>query len=62
MYEIGKPIGQYAYTNLENNSFKVYGTPGKFSWHVFGMRKSIVTEPHKSVTTLKGTGPYTWLE
>jgi hypothetical protein len=44
-----------------NNSFKVFGTPGKFFWHVYGERATFEIEPHKKDVKVKGDGPYKWI-
>lgn len=40
----------------------MYGTKCKFNWVVFGKRFSIETSPSKNKVTLRGIGPYTYLE
>jgi len=51
----------YSATRVKSNSFKVYGPPGEFSWHVHGKRLSIETEPLKTEKTLHSFGPYSYL-
>jgi hypothetical protein len=46
---------------VKNNSFKVYGTPGKFFWHVYGQRGTFDIEPQKKDVKVKGDGPYKWI-
>jgi len=36
--------------------------PQKFSWHVFGKRLDLVTQPPKTAAIKRNIGPYTWLE
>jgi hypothetical protein len=47
--------------NQDTGSFKVFGNPGEFFWHVYGKRQSIDVEPLKSQVNVKGSGPYKWL-
>jgi len=51
-----------AHSNIENNTFTVYGKSCYFSYVVFGKRGEIDVEPDKSKYELKGDGPYTYLE
>ena len=60
IYE-GKKIEQLNASEVNNNSFKVYGESCKFYWLVQGKRKDINIEPLKSETIVKGNGPYTWI-
>ena len=46
---------------VKNNSFKVFGTPGKFFWHVYGQRGLFPIEPLKKEVNVKGDGPYKWI-
>jgi hypothetical protein len=48
-------------SEVEDNQFHVYGK-GKFFWIVYGKRKSINTEPDKQTSTLRGSGPYLWID
>jgi hypothetical protein len=48
-------------TLVKNNSFKVFGTPGKFFWHVYGQRGLFPVEPSKKDVNVKGDGPYKWI-
>ena len=52
----------YAYDEVKDSKFTVFGTPGKFSWLVNGQRTPIHTEPLKSDVTIHGDGPYKWLQ
>ena len=49
-------------SEVEHNKFTVYGESGPFSWVVHGKRSSINIEPNKEDITLRGTGPYKWIE
>jgi len=40
----------------------VYGPPGKFSYLVHATREEFEVEPLKSSVTVKGNGPYTFIE
>jgi hypothetical protein len=51
----------YNFSEVDNNSFTVYGENGKFHWLVIGKRHDIVVEPIKSEVQLKGEGPYLWI-
>ena len=57
----GNKVEQLYTTEVENNSFKVYGNNTKFFWLVHGKRCDIEVELLKSVTKVKGTGPYKWI-
>jgi hypothetical protein len=50
-----------AASEVENNSFNVYGENCKFFWLVQGKRDDIQVEPLKSNVELKGSGPYKWI-
>ena len=52
----------YSTSEIENNSFTVYGENGKFYWTVYGTRAFIEVEPNKTNVKVKGNGPYTWIE
>ena len=54
-------IKNYNTSEVENNSFNVYGINGKFNWLVHGKRHEIDVEPDKDKYSLKANGPYTWL-
>ena len=45
----------------ETGIFKVFGKPGAFFWHVYGMRQLINIEPFKDSVDVKGSGPYKWI-
>jgi hypothetical protein len=48
-------------SEVENNSFNVYGEPCKFHWVVYAKRSDIIVEPVKDSITLKGDGPYKYI-
>jgi hypothetical protein len=50
-------------TPVINGKFTVYSDiiPCTFNYIVFGKRHSIVTEPLKTLTHVKGEGPYKWI-
>jgi len=56
-----KEIKQLYVSEVENNSFIVYGENTKFFWLVQGKRCDIVVEPSKDNTIVNGTGPYKWI-
>jgi len=58
----GKKMETLSAGSVENNSFTVYGENCEFYWHVTGKRKDINVEPLKDTTTVKGSGPYKWVE
>ncbi len=62
----GNPIEKVlCVSRVENNSFIVYSNGNgniKFNWIVYGKRKDINVEPYKYNVSLRGNGPYTWLE
>jgi hypothetical protein len=50
-------------SEIENNSFAVYtDTPCKFNWLVFAKRGNVNVEPLKSESTVRGEGPYRYIE
>jgi len=51
-----------AVSEINDNSFIVYGLNTDFFWSVYGKRISINTEPDINDVILKGSGPYTWIE
>jgi hypothetical protein len=57
----GKKMEQLYASEVENNSFTVYGENCKFFWFVQGKRGDINVEPFKSNTDVKGSGPYRWI-
>ena len=48
-------------SDIENNSFVVYGENCKFFWVVQGTRNEIETEPLKTDVEVKGDGPYKYI-
>jgi len=48
-------------TDVHNNRFDVFGPPGAFYWHVYGLRQAIETEPEMQAVQLHGEGPYRWV-
>ena len=58
----GKKIDQLYFSEIENNSFTVYGGNCRFHWLVNGKRLPINVEPAKSEVNLQGNGPYRWIE
>ena len=54
-------FSRLATSEVEDGAFTVFGG-GKFFWHVFARRTHLEVEPLKSGVTLKGAGPYRWLE
>jgi hypothetical protein len=57
-----KEIKQLYTSEVENNSFKVYGENCKFFWCVQGKRCDIEVEPNKLCVKVKGDGPYKWID
>ena len=53
-------IRTYNFSEVDNNSFTVFGENGKFHWSAMGKRRDIVVEPLKSDTIVFGQGPYLW--
>jgi hypothetical protein len=49
-------------SKIKNNFFTVYGSEGEFDWSVFGKRADINVEPYKNEVTIKGDGPYKYIE
>ena len=47
-------------SEIENNSFTVYGKNGSFYWYVYGMKNEILVEPYKNSIVVNGNGPYKW--
>ena len=56
-----REIKQLYTSEVEDNSFKVYGENCKFYWLVQGKRCDIEVEPSKSDVNIKGSGPYKWI-
>lgn len=54
-------INTYASGRVIDNTFKVYGKPGKFNWMVFAKRSDIKVEPNKSDIIVRGDGPYKYV-
>jgi len=52
---------QHMTSEVNHNSFIVYGPPGQFYWHVHGKRLTIVIEPEKADVEVRGEGPYRWI-
>jgi len=48
-------------SEIENNTFKVYGENAKFHWTVYGNRHDINVEPDKDTVNVKGDGPYLYI-
>ena len=57
----GKKMEPLYTSEVENNSFTVYGDNCSFYWHVTGKRGDIEVEPSKDTTTVNGSGPYKWI-
>jgi hypothetical protein len=57
----GRETTQLYTSEVEDNSFKVYGENCKFYWLVQGKRCDIEVEPYKSNVNVKGNGPYKWI-
>ena len=54
-------IKTHTVSEINNNSFNVYGNNGKFYWIVYGTRIFIDVEPYKKDIEIKGNGPYKWI-
>ena len=61
IYSGKKTNETYETSEIENNSFTVYGKNGSFYWIVYAERLKIETEPDKKDVQLRGDGPYTYL-
>ena len=61
IYSGKKQIESYETSEIEDNSFTVYGSNGSFFWTVFAERQKINVEPNKSDVVLKGDGPYKYI-
>jgi hypothetical protein len=48
-------------SEVENNTFKVYGENAKFHWVVYGSRQEVNVEPNKADVNVKGDGPYLYI-
>jgi glycosyltransferase involved in cell wall biosynthesis len=55
-------IEKYGTSRVINGKFTVYGKNGSFYWTVFGKRSTIKVEVNKSDVSIKGFGPYTYLQ
>ena len=49
-------------SRVKDNKFIVYGKNCDFYWIVYGKRFELDVEPYKSKISVKGDGPYTWIE
>ena len=61
IYDGTNKPGSFSSTEVNNGKFTVFGTPGKFFWHVTGKRNSIVVEPDKDKVKVHGDGPYKYI-
>lgn len=50
----------YETSEIEGNTFKVYGKNGHFYWCVYGKKNDILVEPNKVDIKVNGSGPYKW--
>jgi hypothetical protein len=57
----GTTIINYNASEVVDNKFTVYGPNGKFYWIVYGTRLEFEVEPLKENTSVKGDGPYKWI-
>ena len=57
----GKKMEPLYTSEVENNSFTVYGENCKFFWLVQGKRDDIEVETLKKNFDVKGSGPYRWI-
>ena len=48
-------------SEVENNTFRVYGENAKFHWVVYGSRQEVNVEPNKADVNVKGDGPYLYI-
>ena len=58
----GKETKEYETSEIEDNSFTVYGSNGSFYWVVFAEREKIDVEPDINDVKLEGDGPYKYLQ
>ncbi len=58
----GVKVNVYNVSLVVNGSFIVYGENGEFNWLAIGKRSDIDVEPNKHDVSIKGEGPYLWLE
>jgi hypothetical protein len=61
IYSGKKTNETYETSEIENNSFTVYGKNGSFYWIVYAERLKMEVEPNRKDVELKGDGPYTYL-
>ena len=54
-------INVYSTSEIQNNSFQVYGSNGSFYWLVLGERCKIDVEPLREKVIVNGSGPYKWI-
>jgi hypothetical protein len=57
----GKKLEPLYTSEVENNSFTVYGENTKFFWTVQGKRGDIDVEHLKEDVKVNGSGPYRWI-
>jgi hypothetical protein len=50
----------YETSEVENNTFNVYGKNGRFYWTVYGKKNDILVETDKTSVNVHGNGPYKW--
>ena len=61
IYSGQKTNEQYETSEIENNSFTVYGPNGSFYWIVYAERQKIEVEPEKNKVNIQGNGPYKYI-
>jgi hypothetical protein len=61
IYDPNREYPNIQSSDIENNSFVVYGENCKFFWVVQGTRNEIETEPLKTDVEVKGDGPYKYI-
>ena len=61
IYSKQKTNETYETSEIEENTFTVYGSNGSFYWIVFAEREKIEVEPNKNDVKLKGDGPYKYI-
>ena len=54
-------MNQLVVSEVEDNSFNVYGSNCSFYWLIIGKRGDINVEPSKLDYEVKGDGPYKWI-
>ena len=62
VYEANTNLTTLVSSEVENNQFTVYGDNCEFCWVVHGKRGDIEVEPFKKDVTVKGDGPYKWIQ